>query len=133
MHTSLLLFTNDPDIKVDSKFLGKFQEIIKYSKTSKLFVPCMSQFGTTYQKARRSLKKRIDIKAASIINSNLQDQQVRDPADNPKTSAGDPLEENGLAVDIRLEENELTFASSPKKTSMLSDPAMRNSEKLDIG
>ena len=124
MHTNLLLFTNDPDIKVDSEFLGKFQEIIKDSKTSKLFVPCMSQFGATYQKARRNLKKRIDIKAASIINSNLQDQQVRDPVDNPKTSAGDPLEQNGLAVDI---------ASSPKETPMLGDPAMRNSEKLDIG
>ena len=41
---SLSLFTNDPDIKADSKFLDKFQEIMKYNKASKLFIPYMSQF-----------------------------------------------------------------------------------------
>ena len=33
VHTSLSLFTNDPDIKTDSEFLDKFQEIMKDNKT----------------------------------------------------------------------------------------------------
>ena len=73
MHTSLSLFTNNPDIKADSEFLDKFQEIMKDNKTSKLFIPYMSQFRATYEKERRSLKKRIATKA-STVNFNLQDQ-----------------------------------------------------------
>ena len=82
----LSLFTNDPD----SKFLDKFQEIMKDKKTLKLFIPYMSKSRATYQKARRSLKKRIDAKA-STINCSLQDQQVRDPLDDTETSADEPL------------------------------------------
>ena len=82
----LSLFTNDPD----SKFLDKFQEIMKDKKTLKLFIPYMSKFRATYQKARRSLKKRTDAKA-STINCNLQDQQVCDLLDDTETSADDPL------------------------------------------
>ena len=75
----------------------------------------MSQFWATYQKARHSLKKRIDTKT-SIVYSNLQDQQVYDPVDDTETPADESLEENELAVGIQLEENELAIASSPKET-----------------
>ena len=40
---------------------------------------------------------------------------------------------NELAVDILLEDNKLAIASSPKETSTLDEPAMRNSEKPEIG
>ena len=42
VHTSLPPFPNDPDIKADSKFLDKFQEIMKDNKTLKFFIPYMS-------------------------------------------------------------------------------------------
>ena len=58
-HASLSKSTNDPDMKKDAKFLEKFQEIMTDASTSKLFIPYLSQFKATYQKARRSIKKRI--------------------------------------------------------------------------
>ena len=47
---------------------------MKDNKTLKLIILYMSQFRATYQKARRSLKERIDAKA-STINFNLQDNK----------------------------------------------------------
>ena len=81
----------------------------------------MSQFRATYQKARRSLEKRINTKA-STVNSNLQEQQVGDPVDDTETP-----------VDIQLEDDELAIASSPKETSTLGEPALGNSKKPEIG
>ena len=63
--TSLLSFTSDPEIKKDAEFLDKFQQIMEDSGTSKLFIPYMSQFRATIQKARRSIKKRIETKAST--------------------------------------------------------------------
>ena len=57
--TSLLSFTSDPEIKKDAKFFDKFQQIMEDSGTSKLFIPYISQFRATFQKARRSIKKPI--------------------------------------------------------------------------
>ena len=59
VHTSLSSFTDDPDVKADSEFLDKFQEIMTDNKTSKLFIPYISQFRATYQKARRNLKNEL--------------------------------------------------------------------------
>ena len=64
----------------------------------------MSQFRATYQKARRSLKERIDTKA-STVNFNLQDNKFV-TQQMTQTPAGEPLEENELAVDIQLEKIE---------------------------
>ena len=36
----------------------------------------------------------------STVNSNPQDQQVRDAVDDTETPVDEPLEENELAVDI---------------------------------
>ena len=57
--TSLLSFISDPEIKKDVEFLEKFQQIMEDSGTSTLFIPYISQFRATFQKARRSIKKRI--------------------------------------------------------------------------
>ena len=48
--TSLLSLTSDPEMKKDAEFLDKFQQIMEDSGTSKLFMPYMSQFRTTFQK-----------------------------------------------------------------------------------
>ena len=37
----------------------------------------------------------------STVNSNLQDQQFRDPVDDTEIPANEPLEENELAVAIQ--------------------------------
>ena len=54
--------TNDPEIKRDSEVLDKMQQIMTNGNTSELFIPYLSQFRATYQKARRSVKKRIESK-----------------------------------------------------------------------
>ena len=52
------------------------------ASTSKLFIPYLSQFRATYQKARRRIKKRIHSKQTSIveatqlIETNIQQDQV---------------------------------------------------------
>ena len=43
--------TNDLNIKRDSEFLDKTQQIMNNGNTSKLFIPYLSQFRATYQKA----------------------------------------------------------------------------------
>ena len=40
------------------------RQIMTNGNTSKLFIPYLSQLRATYQKARRSLKKRIESKAS---------------------------------------------------------------------
>ena len=61
-HVSFPNLTNDPDIKRDSEFLDKMQQIMTNGNTLTLFIPYLSQFRATYQKARRSVKKRIESK-----------------------------------------------------------------------
>ena len=62
---SLKSFTTDPEIKKDAEFLDKFQAILEDSETSKMFIPYISQFRATFQKARRSIKKRIETKEST--------------------------------------------------------------------
>ena len=61
-HVSFLNLTNDPDIKRDSEYLDKIQQIMTNGKRLKLFIPYLFQFRATYQIARRSVKKRIEFK-----------------------------------------------------------------------
>ena len=61
-HISFPNLTNDPDIKRDSEFLDEMQQIMTNGNTSDLFILYLSQFRATYQKARRSVKKRIESK-----------------------------------------------------------------------
>ena len=46
-HVSFPNLTNDPDIKRDSEFLDKLQQIMTNGNTSKLLFPYLSQFRTT--------------------------------------------------------------------------------------
>ena len=61
-HVSFPNLKNDPDIKRDSEFLDKMQQFMTNDNTSTLFIPYLSQFRATYQKARRSVKKQIESK-----------------------------------------------------------------------
>ena len=50
-YVSFSNLTNDPDIKRDSEFLDNMQQIMSNGNRSKLFIPYLSQFRRTYQKA----------------------------------------------------------------------------------
>ena len=49
-HASFSNLTNDPDIKRDSEFLDKLQQIMTNGNTLTLLIFYLSQFRTTYQK-----------------------------------------------------------------------------------
>ena len=61
---SLTLFNlcDDPDVNADANFVDEFQALLQRHQTSKLFTPFISQMKSVHQKARRSVKKRIDQK-----------------------------------------------------------------------
>ena len=84
--TSLLSFTSDPEIKKDAEFLDKFQQIIEHSGTSKLFIPYLSQFRATFQKALRSIKERIETKASANPQLSKKDN-VELPVEGPLNNA----------------------------------------------
>ena len=96
--------TSDPDIKKDAEFLEKFNEMMTDSSTSKLFIPYLSQFKATYQKARRSIKKRIETKETShieptrLIEPNTEQDRIdteEAPANTPPPANAEPvIEEN---------------------------------------
>ena len=84
--TSLLSFTSDPEIKKDTEFLDKFQQIMEDSGISKLFIPYMSQFRATFQKDRRSIKKRIETNASANPQLSKKDN-VELPVEGPLNNA----------------------------------------------
>ena len=46
-HVSFSSLSNNPDIKRDSEFLNKMQQIMTNSNISKLFIPYLPQFRAT--------------------------------------------------------------------------------------
>ena len=70
-----------PDVKADSEFLDKFHELIMTNKTSKLFTPYISQFKVTFEKARRSLKRRIETEDRGTREMPTVEPQEREQQD----------------------------------------------------
>ena len=118
--TSLLSFTSDPEIKKDAEFLDKFQQIMEDSGTSKLFIPYMSQFRATFQKARRSIKKRIETKASANPQLSKKDN-VELPVEGPLNN-----------VEAATQPMEPATKSNRDETA-LNVPIDGSSEDLDIG
>ena len=79
----LTSISNDPEIKKDSEFLEKFQQIIENCDTSKLFIPYMSQFRATFRKARHSIKKRIETKESTNKNTSNVENEESDTLSEP--------------------------------------------------
>ena len=77
---------DNPEIKKDAEFLDKFQQIMEDSGTSKLFIPYMSLFRATIQRARRSIKKRIEMKASANPQLSQKDN-VELPVEGPLNNA----------------------------------------------
>ena len=109
--TSLLSFTSDPEIKKDAEFLDKFQQIMEDSGTSKLFIPYMSQFRATFQKARRIIKKQIVTKASANPQLSKKDnmEQPVERSLNNAEAATQPMEPatqsngNETALDVSID------------------------------
>ena len=53
-------------MKLESKFLDKFYNILSDWNTSKLLILCLSQFRAIYKKARRNIEKHFDEKSHII-------------------------------------------------------------------
>ena len=86
------------------------------ASTSKLFIPYLSQFRATYQKARRRIKKRIHSKQTSIveatqlIETNIQQDQV----DTEQTPV------NALAAE-NIETTQLIETNTQEEKQMLNN------------
>ena len=56
----------DSEINSDAKFVDDLEILLKKHQTSKLFTPYVCQLKKIREKARRSLKKRIDLQKVRI-------------------------------------------------------------------
>ena len=68
--------TNDLNIKRDSEFLDKTQQIMNNGNTSKLFIPYLSQLRATYQKAWQNAKKRIESKVHEKSTHEIESHNI---------------------------------------------------------
>ena len=68
--------TNDLNIKRDSESLDKTQQIMNNGNTSKLFIPYLSQFRATYQKAWQNAKKRIESKVPEKSTYEIESHNI---------------------------------------------------------
>ena len=75
-HVSFSYLTSDPVIKRDSEYLDKMQQIMTNGNTSKWFIPYLSQFSVTYQKARHSVKKRIESRILEKSNQGIDSHNI---------------------------------------------------------
>ena len=72
--------SDDPDIEMDAGFLDKLSDLMAEQKTSKLFIPIISQLRVVESKGRRSVKRRIETKKKSTI---IQDGDVVEDDNEP--------------------------------------------------
>ena len=110
----------DSDIKLDSKFLSKFEEIMKNSKTLKLFIHNISQFRATYRKEKSSLKKRGE---AHLKSTDSQEPLTDVEINERGTPAEEPMEETELST----EETE----STTKKTESITEETESTMEEIE--
>ena len=102
-HVSFPNLKNDPDIKRDSEFLDKMQQFMTNDNTSTLFIPHLSQFRATYQKARRSAKKRIESKVTErwiqkIVSHNII--EISTEGEVERVRPADSLSDETISIDI---------------------------------
>ena len=106
-HVSFSNLTNDPDIKRDSEFLDKMQQIMTNSNTSKLFPPYLSQFSVTYQKARRSVKKRIESKVPEKSTQEIDSHNIVEISTEGEVETVTPADSlSDETISINIENNE---------------------------
>ena len=106
-HVSFSSLTNDPDIKRDSEFLDKIQQIMFKGNTSNLFIPHLSQFRATYQKAWRSVKKRIESKVPEKSNQEIYLHNIVEISTEGEVETVTPADSlSDESININTENNE---------------------------
>ena len=106
-HVSFSNLTNDPDMKKDSEFLDKMQQIMTNGNTSKLFIPYLSQFRATYQKARSSVKKRIESKVPEILTQEIDSHNIVEISTEGEVESVTPADSlSDETISINIENNE---------------------------
>ena len=106
-HVSFSNLTNDPDIKRDSEFLDKMHQIMTNGNTSKLFIPYLSQFRATYQKARRSVKKRIESKVPEKSTQEIDSHNIVEISTEGEVETVTPADSlSDETISINIENNE---------------------------
>ena len=106
-HISFPNLTNDPDIKRDSEFLDETQQIMTNGNTWNLFIPYLSQFRATYQKARRSVKKRIESKVTETSTQKIVSHNIIEITTEGEVKTVRPVDSlSDETIRINIENNE---------------------------
>ena len=106
-HVSFSNLTNDPDMKKGSEFLDKMQQIMTNGNTSKLFIPYLSQLRATYQKARSSVKKRIESKVPEILTQEIDSHNIVEISTEGEVESVTPADSlSDETISINIENNE---------------------------
>ena len=79
------------------------QQIMTNGNTLTLFIPYLSQFRATYQKARRSVKKRIESKVTErwtqkIVSHNIV--EISTEGEVERVRPADSLSDETISIDI---------------------------------
>ena len=126
-HASFSNLTNDPDIKRDSEFLDKMQQIMTNGNASKLFIPEVihpqsysSQFRATNQKVRRSIKKRIESKVPEKSTQETDSHNTVEISTEGKVETVTPADSiSDETININTENNEKPEINQYWETSMV--------------
>ena len=108
---NFLNLTNDPDIKRDSEFLDKMQQIMTNGNTSKLFIPYLSQFRATYQEARRREKKRIESKVPEKPTQEIDSRntvEISTEGEVEPVTPADSLSDETISINIESNDWEIS-------------------------
>ena len=98
---------NDLDIKRDSEFLDKMQQIMTNGNTSKLFIPYSSQFRATYQRARCSVKKRTESKVPEKSTQEIDSHNIVEISTEGEAETVTPADSlSDKTININIENNE---------------------------
>ena len=106
-HVSFSYLTSDPDIKRDSEYLDKMQQIMTNGNTSKWFIPYLSQFSVTYQKAWHSVKKRIESKIPEKSNQGIDSHNIVEisiEGEVERVTQADSLSDETISIHIKNNE-----------------------------
>ena len=97
----------DPDIKRDSEYLDKMQQVMINGNASKLFIPYLSQFKAAYQKARRSVKKRIEFKVPGKSTQKIYSHNIVEISTEGEVETVTPADSRSdETISINIEKNE---------------------------
>ena len=106
-HFSFSNLTKDPDIKRDSEFLDKMQQVMTNGNSSKLFIPYLSQFKVTYQKARRSVKNRIEFEVTEKSTQEIYSHNIVEISTEGEVETLTPADSlSDETICINIENNE---------------------------